>query len=159
MSKVLYPASFDPITYGHINIAERAATLFDEVVVAVFDKPAKSLLFSPQAREQMVKEALLHLKNVQILPYHGLTVNFAQSIGATSIVRGLRLVSDFEYEMQLASANKSLAPAIETICLMSSPEFNFVSSSIVKDIALNRGQVEHLVPPHVATALQAHYKR
>jgi len=159
MNIALYPASFDPITFGHIDIAERAAALFDEVVVAVFEKPLKNLLFLPEDRFAMAKEAVAHIENARVAHYSGLTANFAKSIGARAIVRGLRAVSDFDYEMQLALANRSFAPEVDTVCLMTNHQFSFISSSIVKEIALNGGTVEHLVPPHVVAALKKRYKQ
>ena len=153
----LYPASFDPITFGHVDIAERAAQLFDEVVVAVFEKPLKNLLFSPQERFEMARQAMTHIKNARVVQYGGLTAHFAKSINARVIVRGLRAVSDFDYEMQLALANHSFAPEVETVCLMTNKRFSFISSSIVKEIALNGGKVDHLTPPHVVAALKQRY--
>ena len=154
MTTALYPASFDPITFGHIDIAERASQLFSQVKVAVFDKPRKSLTFSPEERIQLTTSALDHLANVEVIGYSGLTVQFARQIGAQVIIRGLRAISDFEVEMQYSLANQSLAPEIDTVCLMNSQKFSFISSSIVKEIALNGGDVSHLVPAHVVEALQ-----
>lgn len=160
MTVALYPASFDPVTFGHVDIAERAARLFDRVVVAaVFARPAKNLMFSPEARHMMTKIALAHLKNVEVVLYSGLTVDFARKIGAGVIIRGLRAISDFEAEMQQALANQSLAPEIDTICLMNSQQYSFISSSIVKEIAMNGGEISHLVPPHVAKALAERYQQ
>jgi len=159
MKRALYPASFDPVTLGHVDIAERAAKLFDEVVVGVFEKPLKNLLFSPTERLEMTQEALAHVPNVKVVAYGGLTAHFAQKIGATVIVRGLRAVSDFEWEMQLALANQSIADDVDTMCLMTSQRFSFISSSIVKEIALNGGVVVHLVPPHVEKALKMRYNQ
>ncbi len=159
MTTALYPASFDPVTFGHVDIAERAARLFDEVLVGVFEKPIKNLLFSPEERLAMTQEAMAHIKNVKVIGYTGLTAHFAEAVGAGVIVRGLRAVSDFEWEMQLALANQSIAPNIDTVCLMTSQRFSFISSSIVKEIALNGGVVTHLAPEHVVQALQRHYKQ
>lgn len=160
MTVALYPASFDPVTFGHVDIAERAAKLFDRVIVAaVFARPAKSLMFSPEARHLMTKTALAHLKNVEVVLYNGLTVDFAREIGAEVIIRGLRAISDFEAEMQQALANQSLAPEIDTVCLMNSQQYSFISSSIVKEIAMNGGEVSHLVPSHVAKALAERYQQ
>jgi len=153
MTIALYPASFDPVTFGHIDIAERAAKLFDKVVVGVFEKPLKNLLFSPAERLALTQEAVAHIKNVEVAHYSSLTAYFAKSIGADVIVRGLRAVSDFEWEMQLALANQSIAPEVDTACLMTSQRFSFISSSIVKEIAFNGGTVDHLVPAHVVRAL------
>lgn len=157
MKTVLYPASFDPVTLGHVDIAERAAMLFGEVIVGVFEKPIKNLLFSPQERLMMTQKAMAHIPNVTVLGYNGLTAHYAEKIGVEAIVRGLRAVSDFEWEMQLALANRSIARKVDTICLMTSQQFSFISSSIVKEIALNGGAVSHLVQPHVEKALKARY--
>ncbi len=155
MTTALYPASFDPVTFGHIDIAERAAKLFDKVIVGVFEKPLKNLLFTPEERLSMTQQAVAHINNVEVAHYSGLTAYFAGTIGADAIVRGLRAVSDFEWEMQLALANQSIAPEIDTVCLMTSQRFSFISSSIVKEIAFNGGSVKHLVPAYVVQALHA----
>ncbi|MCS7251202.1 MAG: pantetheine-phosphate adenylyltransferase [Anaerolineae bacterium] len=155
MVRGLYPASFDPIHYGHIDIATRAAAIFDELVVGVYDRPSKSLLFSLEERLALVREALRHLPNVTVTAYSGLTVEFARRIGAQVIVRGLRVISDFELELQMALTNKQLAPEIEVVCLMTSRDYAFISSSVVREIALLGGDVSTMVPPHVARALAA----
>ncbi|OQY46530.1 MAG: pantetheine-phosphate adenylyltransferase [Anaerolineaceae bacterium 4572_78] len=158
MITALYPASFDPITYGHVDVAERASKLFDEVVVGVFDKPLKNILFSSEERYSMTCNALAHIDNVHVVKYSGLTIKFAHSIGANVMVRGLRVISDFEWEMQLALANKNFAPDIETVCFMSSHRYSFVSSSLVREIAMHGGSVSDLTPPHVVELLQKKYK-
>lgn len=155
MTRALFPASFDPIHYGHIDIATRAAAIFDELVVGVYERPSKSLLFTLEERLALVREALQHLPNVTVMAYGGLTVDFARRIGARVIVRGLRVVSDFELELQMALTNKQLAPEIEVVCLMTSRDYAFISSSIVREIALLGGDVSAMVPPHVARALAA----
>lgn len=155
MTRAIYPATFDPITLGHIDIATRAAALFSELIVAVYDRPIKNLLFSPEERWQMTRDALAHLSNVHVDRYTGLTVEFARQQKATVIVRGLRVLSDFEWELQLALTNRNLAPDIDTVCLMTSQEYSFLSSSVVKDIALADGDVSGLVPSHVIKALRA----
>ena len=154
MTIAIYPATFDPISNGHIDIAERASHLFQELVVGVYDRPMKSLLFSIEDRLKMTKEALAHLENVRVESYNGLTVNFAKDQNAGYIVRGLRALSDFEWELQLSLANHSLNENVETICLMASQEHSFLSSSILKEIALNKGNIEHLAPPIVVKALR-----
>lgn len=155
MTRAIYPATFDPITLGHVDIATRAAALFTELIVGVYDRPLKNLLFSPQERWQMTRDALTHLPNVRIERYAGLTVEFAQQQQASVIVRGLRVLSDFEWEFQLALTNRNLAPNIDTICLMTSQEYSFLSSSVVKEIALAGGDVTEMVPPHVCEAIHA----
>jgi pantetheine-phosphate adenylyltransferase len=155
MTRAIYPATFDPITLGHVDIAARAAALFRELIVAVYDRPLKSLLFSPEERMQMVGQAMAHMPNVRIERYTGMTVEFARQRGASVIVRGLRVLSDFEWEFQLALTNRSLAPDIDTICLMTSQEYSFLSSSVVKEVAFAGGDIGGMVPSHVAQALRA----
>jgi pantetheine-phosphate adenylyltransferase len=150
----LYPGSFDPVTKGHVDIAARAATLFDELVVGVFDTPPKNLLFTTDERVAMLKKALAYLTNVRVEAYSILTVEFAKKIGAKFIVRGLRMGSDFEREFDMALMNQKLAPEIDTICLMSSAEYQFISSSLLKEAAQGGGHIEVFVPKVVATALK-----
>jgi pantetheine-phosphate adenylyltransferase len=154
MTLAIYPATFDPITNGHIDIARRAAALFDQLIVGVYDRPMKNLLFSIEERLLLTEQALADLTNVRVESYSGLTVNFAKEKGAGYMVRGLRALSDFEYELQLSLANHSLEPEIETICLMASQDHSFLSSSILKEIAMNQGSIEHLAPPIVVQALR-----
>jgi pantetheine-phosphate adenylyltransferase len=153
MTIAIYPATFDPITYGHVDIAARAASMFEKLVVAVYDRPLKNLLFTPEERSNMVRQALRHLANVEVDLYHGLTAEFARQCGARVIVRGLRVLSDFEWEFQLALTNRQLAPDIDTICLMASQEYSFLSSSVVKEVAMNGGRVDEMAPAHVVEAL------
>jgi pantetheine-phosphate adenylyltransferase len=152
----IYPGTFDPVHHGHIDVATRAATIFDQLTVAVYDhgQPLKSILFSAEDRVLMMEEALKHLPNVMVESYSGLTVEYARMKDARVIVRGLRVTYDFEYEYQRALTNKKLAPEIETISLMTSLEFAFLSSSMVKEIAAVGGCVQGMVPPHVVVALQ-----
>ncbi len=154
MTIALYPGTFDPIHNGHIDIATRAAGLFDKVIVGLYDRPAKRLLFSTEERAEMARTALVHLPNVRVQLYSGLTVDFAGQVGASVVVRGLRAISDFEFEFQLALTNKKLAPGVETVGLMTSLEHLFLSSTILKEVALLHGPVSGLVPPHVERALQ-----
>ncbi|MBN1217382.1 MAG: pantetheine-phosphate adenylyltransferase [Anaerolineae bacterium] len=158
MIRAVYPATFDPITNGHIDIAERAARIFDELVVGVSDHSMKSVLFSTEERLRLTREALSHIKNVRVQSYSSLTVNFAREQGAGYIVRGLRALSDFEWELQLSLANHSLDPDIETICLMASQEHSFLSSSVLKEIAMNGGSIDHLAPRVVVEALRKQEK-
>ncbi len=155
MTKAIYPATFDPIHFGHIDIARRAANIFDEVIIGVYDRPLKNLLFSVAERLRLVQLALKDLKNVHVQRYDGLTVDFAHDVGAQVIVRGLRVVSDFELEWRMALTNKQLAPDIEVVCLMTSQAFAFLSSSIVREVALLGGNVTSMVPAFVAEALHA----
>ncbi len=158
MTIAIYPASFDPVTYGHVDIAERAAIIFDKLIVAVYDRPLKSLFFSPQERLEMTRQAMAHLPNVTIELYHGLTAEFARQCSAKVIVRGLRVLSDFEWELQLALTNRRLVPEIDTICLMASQQHSFLSSSVVKEVFANGGSVAEMVPPQVVAALSGKFK-
>ena len=158
MTIAIYPATFDPITNGHIDIAERAAAIFDELIAAVYARPLKSLLFSTDERLAMTREALKHLPNVSIKSYDCLTVEFARQEGAQVIVRGLRVLSDFEWEFQLALTNRKLAPDIDTICLMASQDYSFLSSSVVKEVAMAGGCVDNMVSTHVVSALRRKFE-
>jgi pantetheine-phosphate adenylyltransferase len=153
MTVAIYPATFDPITNGHVDIATRAARIFDRLIVAVYDRPLKTLLFGTGERLAMTRQALRHLPNVTVESYDGLTVDFARQKGAQVVVRGLRVLSDFEWEFQLALTNRKLAPDIDTVCLMTSQEFSFLSSSVVKEVAMLGGDLNGLVPPHVISYL------
>jgi pantetheine-phosphate adenylyltransferase len=150
----LYPGSFDPITMGHLDVVRRAAALFDHVVIGVYqgaDKP--SALFGVEERVSMANEAVADLSNVSVDSFSGLTVEFSRKRGASIIVRGLRAVSDFEYEFKLAHMNHHLAPDIEVICLMTSSKHSFISSSLIREVSALGGNVDGLVPSHVEVAL------
>jgi len=138
-----------------VDIATRAANIFDELVVAIYDRPAKSLLFTIEERVELARQALADLAGVRVAPYDGLTVDFARRVGAQAIVRGLRVISDFELEYQMALTNRQLAPEVEFVCLMTRQAHAFLSSSIVKEIALLGGDVSEMVPPHVVASLEA----
>ena len=150
----LYPGSFDPVTKGHVDIAERAAPLFEEMVVAIYDNPPKDLLFTTEERVELMRKALAHVPNVRVVSYNSLTVNFARQVKASVMVRGLRMSSDFEREFEMALMNKKLAPEIELICLMTNLEYEFVSATLLKEICMLGGSIEEFVPGHVATALK-----
>lgn len=154
MTVALYPGSFDPVTYGHIDIVSRAAKVFDELVVGIFTTPPKNLLFTSEERVELMKKAVEHIPNVRVEPYTDLTVNFAKRCNARVIVRGLRMGGDFEGEFEMALMIKKLAPEIEVMCMMTSAQYQFVSSSLLKEVAKFGGSVEHFVPEHVATALR-----
>ncbi|MBI3740102.1 MAG: pantetheine-phosphate adenylyltransferase [Chloroflexi bacterium] len=155
MVRALFPGTFDPIHYGHIDIAERAARLFDEIIMAVYDKPLKSLMFDPEERMALVKVAVSDNPKIKVTGYSGLTVDFARKVNAQVIVRGLRVFSDFEFEFRMALANQRLTPDIETIALITAEEHTFLSSSTVREIAMLGGDVSSMVPPHVEKALRA----
>jgi pantetheine-phosphate adenylyltransferase len=151
----VYPGTFDPIHFGHVDIATRAANIFDELVVAVYSRPAKNSLFTVGERVELAHQALADLPNVRVSPFSGLTVEFARRVGAQAIVRGLRVTYDFELEYQMALTNRQLAPEIESVCLITRQENAFLSSSILKEVALLGGNVSEMTPPHVAAALEA----
>ena len=153
MVRAIFPGTFDPIHYGHIDIALRAVNLFDELIMAVYDRPLKNLLFSPEERIRLTQESLSENKKIHVMGYSNLTVNFCREIGAKVIVRGLRVFSDFEYEFRMALANHRLAKEIEVVALITSEEHTFLSSSTVKEIASLRGDISTMVPPHVEKAL------
>jgi pantetheine-phosphate adenylyltransferase len=147
------PGSFDPITYGHLDIITRGAKVFDEVFVVVLSNSSKVPLFSVEERTKMIKEVTKHLPNVKVDSFQGLLVDYASSVGATAIIRGLRAVSDFEYEMQITSMNRVLNDKIETFFIMTNSQYSFLSSSIVKEVAKYKGNISELVPPLVEKAL------
>ena len=154
MVKAIFPGTFDPIHYGHMDIARRAARLFDEVIMAVYDKPLKSLLFSPEERIALVKQAFADDKKISVTGYSGLTVEFARRVGAQVIVRGLRVFSDFELEFRMALANHRLAEDIEIVALITAEEHTFLSGTTVREIAMLDGDVSSMVPPFVHEALR-----
>lgn len=158
MKTAVYPGSFDPVTNGHLDIVARAARIFDRLIVAVYDTPSKRLLFSTERRVEMIRIAIASLPNVEVQSFSSLTVEYAQQVGARTIVRGLRAISDFELELQMAHMNRKLDPEVQVICMMTSLQYSFLSSSIVKEIAGLSGCVDGLVPPHVAEALQEAYR-
>ncbi len=159
MPIAVYPASFDPITYGHMDVATRASALFDTLILAVYDRPLKNLLFSTAERVTLVMEAMAHLPNVRVDTYSELTVQYARRVGAKVLVRGLRAVTDFEREFQMAHLNHRLYPDVDVVCLMASQEHSLLSSSAVKEIAALGGNVDFMVAPHVAAALRVAYSQ
>ena len=150
----LYPGSFDPITNGHIDIANRASKLFDKTIIGIFATPEKRLTFSLKERVNLAKEATAHLSKVEVRPYSNITVEFAKEIKAEVLVRGLRMIGDFEWEFEMAMMNQMLSPGLETVCFMASQEFQFLSASLIKEVAGLGGDISNLVPPCVAEALK-----
>jgi pantetheine-phosphate adenylyltransferase len=151
--RALYPGSFDPLTLGHLDLIERAARLFDGLIVAVLQNPGKTPAFSLEQRLLQIRRATGHLQGVEVSSFDGLTVAFARHSGAGVILRGLRAMSDFEFELQIAHTNHSLAPGVETLFLATAVQHSFLSSSVVKEVARFGGDVAHLVPPGVAEDL------
>ena len=156
--KILYPGTFDPLTNGHIDLIERAEKLFGNVVVAVLENTNKTPTFNLEKRILQIRNALSHLNNVEVISYSGLTVDCASDLNANLILRGLRAMSDFEYELQIAHTNKSLNNKIETIFLSTNTNFSFLSSSLVKEVAKFGGEISHMVPLSVEKDLKEYFK-
>ena len=151
----VYPGSFDPVTLGHLDIIERGAKIVDKLIVGVLLNGMKNPMFTVEQRIELLKEATKHLDNVEIRPFQGLLVDFLRQESATVVIRGLRAVTDFEYELQMAQANRNLYPDMETIFLTTNVQYSFISSTIVKDVLRHNGDVSHFVPQ---TALEKIYK-
>jgi pantetheine-phosphate adenylyltransferase len=152
--RAIYPGSFDPVTNGHLDVLHRAAKIFDEVIIAIASNPQKNGLFSPEERLALIAEAVGPVENVRVAHFEGLLVEFARAEEATAVIRGLRAVSDFEFEFQMALMNRKLEAAVETIFLMPREEYTYLSSRIVKEIAGLGGNVDAFVPAPVALALR-----
>ena len=158
MSKIaICPGSFDPITFGHLDIIQRGANVFDEVYVVIVNNSAKNSLFTVEERLELITEATAHMPNVKVDFYQGLTVDYAESVSANAIIRGLRATSDFEYEMQGTSMNRFLNNKIESFFIMTKNQYSFLSSSIVKEVAKYGGDISELVPSVVQKALAKKY--
>jgi len=153
MKTIVYPGTFDPVTNGHIDLVERASKLFDKVVIGIASSQRKSPLFTIEERIQLAAECLQHVPNLEIHGFNCLLVNFVKEYKADAIMRGLRAVSDFEYEFQLANMNRALSPEIESIFLTPSEKFSYISSSLVREISSLKGDVSQFVPSNVAEAL------
>ncbi len=158
MRHCIYPGTFDPLTYGHLDVLERASTLFDKVTVAISDNPAKGPFFSTEERLALLKPNVAKFPNVQATTFNILLVEYTRKIGACAIIRGLRAISDFEFEFNMALMNRHLDPDIETLFLMPKEEFSYTSSTLVKQVAKYGGDISHFVPPNVAEALRQAFK-
>ena len=158
MKRAIYPGSFDPVTNGHLDVIQRASRLFDEVIVSVAYNDEKSPLFTCAERLELLRETISPFENVKVAQFEGLLVDFARHQNATAIVRGLRAISDFEFEFQMALMNRKLEGSVETIFLMPKEEYTYLSSRIVKEIARLGGNVEAFVPPLIAAALRTRLK-
>jgi len=150
----IYPGTFDPITNGHIDVVTRASQIFDKIIMGVFEKSDKNLFFTAEERVDLAKKAVAHLPNVEVRAFHELTVDFAKRVGAKVMIRGLRMNADFEKEFEMAMMNRQLSKELDMVCLMASQEYQFLSSSILKEVACLDGNIECLVPKHVARALK-----
>ena len=157
MPVAIYPGTFDPITHGHIDVIRRAASLFGEVVVGVAASSTKAPVFTLEERAAMAREALAGIPGVRVESFSGLLVEFARDVGATAVIRGLRAVSDFEYEMQLAAINRRLDASLETVFLTPAESYSFLASTLVREIARLGGDVSSFVPPNVVAALKAKF--
>ena len=155
MKRAIYPGTFDPITLGHLDIIKRACKVFDEIIVAVAQNKAKNPMFSFEKRVELVKKATKEYPKVKVVGFEGLLANLSDELDANTIIRGLRAVSDFEYELQMGYANASLKKDLDTIYLMPSLQYAFISSSIVRAILTHNGKIEHLVPKEILNDLKA----
>tara|TARA_B100000945_G_scaffold285866_1_gene256449 strand:- start:2310 stop:2792 length:483 start_codon:yes stop_codon:yes gene_type:complete len=153
----VFPGTFDPIHYGHIDIVRRGSILFDQVIVAVYDRPQKNILFSEEERLQMVQKTFEKDKNVIVTKYQGLTIDFCKSVDANFIIRGLRVFSDFEHEFRMALANRRMNPNIDTVSLITSEKHTFLSSTTVREIAMLGGDISSMVPSFVQDALKKQF--
>ena len=158
MSKAIYPGTFDPVTLGHLDVITRASRIFDALIIGVGNNPAKKSLFTLQERVAMVRKETAHLPNVQVRSFRGLVVNFAKACGVSVILRGVRTVSDFEYELQMATANRASA-GVETVFMTPTPEYEFVSARFIKELAAMGGDVGKLVTPAVEERLRRKFAR
>jgi pantetheine-phosphate adenylyltransferase len=150
----VYPGSFDPFTNGHLDVARRAARLFDKLIIGVYATPDKKLMFDLDERVALARSAVSSLPNVEVRPYHNLTVDFVREVGSQVMVRGLRVSADFEFEFDLAMMTNKLAPELEMVCLMANPQYQFLSASLLREVARLGGNVDDWVPLEVAKAVK-----
>ena len=158
MKTIVYPGTFDPITNGHVDLIERASKLFDKIIIGIASNQKKRPLFTIDERIHLATVAVAHLDNVEIIGFDYLLVNFVKDCNAEAVMRGLRAVSDFEYEFQLANMNRALSPELESIFLTPSEKFSYISSSLIREISALKGDASKFVPPHVAAALLEKFK-
>ena len=159
MKRAIYPGSFDPVTYGHIDIIRRSAELVDELIVSVLNNKAKTPLFSVEERVKMLNEVTRDMTNVKVVPFEGLLVEFAKEMDACMVIRGLRAITDFEYELQMAQTNHKLERSIETVFLTTSLEYSYLSSTIVKEVASYNGDISKFVPDVVQVRIREKMKQ
>ena len=154
MTIAIYPGSFDPITNGHIDIVTRAARLFEKVIIGVYERPNKHLFFTAEKRVDLARRAVANLPNVEVKSFSGLAIDFAKQVKAQAMIRGLRMSADFEREFEMAMMNRKLSSELDMVCLMASQEYQFLSSSLLKEVVCLKGNINDLVPEHVAEALR-----
>lgn len=159
MKKAIYPGSFDPVTFGHLDMIERSAKVVDQLVVAVLRNNAKNPLFSTEERVSMLEEMTKNIPNVAVQSFDGLLIDYAKSVGATIIIRGLRAVTDFEYELQMAQTNRIVEPGVDTLFLTTSLEYAYLSSTIVKEVASYGGDISHFVPKQLIELIYNKYRK
>ncbi len=159
MLRAIYPGSFDPVTYGHLDVIRRSARLVDELIIGVLNNKAKSPLFSAEERVKMLKEVTEDIPNVKIIPFEGLLVDFARKMDAGMVIRGLRAITDFEYELQMAQTNHKMAPEVDTAFLTTSLEYSYLSSTTVKEVAAFGGDISQFVPDIVADRITEKMKK
>ncbi|MCH7606897.1 MAG: pantetheine-phosphate adenylyltransferase [Chloroflexi bacterium] len=157
MVTAVYPGSFDPVTVGHVDVVKRASVLFDKLIVGVYGASSKDLLFDADERVELFREAVRDITNVEVTKFEGLVVRFAKEVGAKVIVRGLRSGSDFEYEFDMAFMNRRLDPELDMVSFMTSQEYMFLSSSLLKEVARLGGDISGMMPPHVAEAVKVKF--
>jgi len=157
--KILYPGTFDPLTNGHLDLIERSQRIFGEIVIAVLENTSKKPTFTLEKRIEQISYSISHLSNTEVISYSGLTVDCAKEVKADLILRGLRAMSDFEYELQISHTNKTLNKSIETIFLSTDTNFSFLSSSLVKEVAKFKGEIKHMVPTKVEEDLRMYFSK